>query len=57
MLFGGTRAFRKILGKLKISIFFQKKLYLKKKNLEMSQNHFLFYPPSQMKKLSENYFL
>jgi len=27
---------------LKISIFFEKKLYLKNENLEVIQNHFLF---------------
>ena len=47
---------RKIVKKLKISIFFEKKLYLKKENLEVIQNHFLLYPTPQMKKLSKNYF-
>ena len=47
---------RKIFKKFKIPIFFEKKLYLKKENLEVIQNHFLLYPTPQMKKSSKNYF-
>ena len=48
--------FRKIFKKLKISIFFEKKLYLKKGFLAVFLNQFLFYPASQMKKPNKNYF-
>ena len=45
----------KIFKILKISILFEKKLQLKKMNLAIIQNHFLFYPVPQVKKLSKNY--
>ena len=55
--FVDSRAFiKKNFKKLRISIFFEKKLYLKKENLEAIQNHFLLHPTPQMKKLSKNYF-
>ena len=45
----------KIFKILKISILFEKKLQLKKMNLAVIQNHFLFYPVPLVKKLSKNY--
>ena len=47
---------RKIFKKFKIPIFFEKKLYLKKEDLEVIQYHFLLYPTPHMKKLSKSYF-
>ena len=47
--------FWKIFKKLKISIFYEKKLQLKKTNLAVIQNYFLFYPVTLVKKLSKNY--
>ena len=36
--------------------FLDKKLFVRKENLEVIQNHFLLYPTPQMKKPSKNYF-
>jgi len=45
MLFGGSRAFRKILGKLKISSFFQKKVLSQKREFR-NDSKSLFILPS-----------